>query len=175
MQKKRQPHRTTAESRELLKSIIRFMKLNQQLSIQELVGLYTEVSPEEAVPVSIFSTSLSPSESLCKYLKENRSLSFHEIAVILNRDDRSVWTSYARALRKSSNAIVPKEEDILVPLPVFQDRSMSILEHVVNYLKTNYNLSNSKIARAINKNPSSIATVANRASAKGFGQGGKAR
>jgi hypothetical protein len=156
----------TGESRELLKSIIRFMKMNQQLSLKELVSLYTEVSPEESVPVSIFSTALSPSEALCKYLKENRSLSFHEIAVLLNRDDRSVWTSYSRAAGKTRAQFTIAEDDIHIPVLIFQDRSFSILEHVVSYLRENYRYSNSKIARLTKKNPSSIATVANRAVSK---------
>lgn len=166
MQKKRQDIPELDESRELLRSIIRFMKLNQQLELQELIGLYTDVSPQETIPVSIFSHSLSPSEALCKYLKENCGLSFHDIALLLNRDDRSVWTSYARASKKSSAKLGVKEDDLLIPVSVFQDRDNSILEHVVSYLKANYNLTNSGIARLTKKNPSAIATVAKRAESK---------
>lgn len=156
----------TGESRELLRSIIRFMKMNQQLSLKELVSLYAEVSPEESVPLSIFGKGLSPSEALCRYLKDDRGLSFHEIAALLNRDDRSVWTSYSRAVGKSCEPFVPGEDEIHIPVAIFQDRSLSILEHVVSYLRENYRYSNSKIARLTNKNPSSIATVANRAESK---------
>jgi hypothetical protein len=167
MDKKRQAHPpATAESRELLKSIIRFMKLNQQLSLHELVNLYADISPEETVPVSIFSSKLSPSEALCKYLKENRSLSFHEIAILLNRDDRSIWTSYERASRKSKKSLSTKKEDLLIPLTIFTDRSLSILEHITHHLKTAHDLSNSRIAELTKKNPSSIATVAKRAITK---------
>ncbi|MBW2964674.1 hypothetical protein KY363_04400 [Candidatus Woesearchaeota archaeon] len=166
MQKKRQSTPKIAESRELLRSIIRFMKLNQQLELQELIGLYTAISPEETIPVSIFAHGLSPSEALCKYLKENCSLSFHDIAVLLNRDDRSVWTSYSRASSKSGEPLESAEDDLLIPVAVFQDRSRSILEHVVHYLRNNYNLSNSRIAKLTNKNPSAIATVARRAELK---------
>lgn len=166
MEKKMQPPHSTAESRELLKSIIHFMRQKQQLSLQELIGIYTEVSPEEAIPVSIFSHDISPSESLCRFLKENRNLTFHDIAVLLNRDDRSVWTSYSRAARKSKQPLKPAADDIMIPLSIFQDRALSILEHVVSHLRTEHNLSNSRIARIINKNPSSIATVANRAEKK---------
>ncbi|MFH1063698.1 MAG: hypothetical protein V1729_01310 [Candidatus Woesearchaeota archaeon] len=154
------------ESRELLRSIIRFMRLNQQLALNELVSLYTENSPQDAIPVSIFARSLSPSESLCKYLKENCNLSFHEIAVLLNRDDRSIWTSYSRASKKSTDPITASKDDVLVPISIFSDRACSILEHVVDYLKTNYSLSNSRIAELTKKHPSAIATVAKRAERK---------
>ncbi|MBN1544654.1 hypothetical protein JW898_04280 [Candidatus Woesearchaeota archaeon] len=166
MEKKRRPPRSTAESHELLKSIIHFMRQKQQLSLQELISIYAEVIPEEAVPVSIFSHDLSPSESLCRFLKENRNLTFHDIAALLNRDDRSIWTSYTRAAKKSRQQFTTSDDDLMIPLSIFQDRSMSILEHVVDHLKTEHKLSNSGIARLISKNPSSIATVANRASAK---------
>lgn len=166
MQKKRQVAPRLDESRELLSSIIRFMKLNQQLELQELIRLYTDISPEETVPVSIFAHSLSPSEALCKYLKENCGLSFHEIALLINRDDRSIWTSYSRAASKSKEMFRSEEDDLLIPIAVFQDRSKSVLEHVVHCLKESYELSNSRIARLTNKNPSSIATVARRAQIK---------
>jgi len=164
--KQKSPKQSPKESRELLRSIIHFMRQNQQLSLQELIGIYAEVSPEEAVPVSIFSHKLSPSEALCKFLKENRELTFHEIALLLNRNDRSIWTSYARAKKKSKALFKPKEQDILIPLQIFQDRSRSILEHVTHHLKTSHSLTNSKIARALKKNPSSIATVISRAEKK---------
>ncbi len=154
------------ESRELLKSIIHFMKQNQQLALPELINIYSESSPEESIPVSIFSNKLSPSESLCKFLKDNRTLSFHEIAVLLNRDDRSIWTSYTRASKKQKIFSQPTKDNILIPITIFADRKLSILEHVVNHLNTSHNMSNSKIASLLMKNPSSIATVANRAKKK---------
>ncbi len=163
MQKKSSPAENPQESRELLRSIVRFMKLNHDLSLKELVSIYSEVSPEETIPVSIFSKDLSPSEALCKYLKDNRELNFHEIALLLNRDDRSIWTSYARARKKSGEPLVPVHEDLMIPVTIFADRSLSILEHVVHYMKEDYGLSNSRIAHALGKNPSSIATVAGRA------------
>jgi DNA-directed RNA polymerase specialized sigma24 family protein len=166
MRKKRQAVQDAGDSRELLKSIIRFMKANQQLSMDELVSFYAEAASEDSVPLSVFAGGLTPSAALCSYLKRERCLSFHEIAVILNRDDRSVWTSCARAERRPVRRVDMKDDDILIPLAVFQDRSRSILEHVVSYLRETRGLSNSRIARLTNKNPSAIATVANRADEK---------
>jgi hypothetical protein len=34
------------------------------------------------------------------YLKEEKKLSFHKIAIILNRDDRTIWTCWHRASKK---------------------------------------------------------------------------
>ncbi len=39
-------------------------------------------------------------EALVEYLKDVKGLSYHEIAVLLNRDDRTIWTVYDRAKKK---------------------------------------------------------------------------
>jgi hypothetical protein len=55
------------------------------------------------IPSSILrDRSLAPLESIIKYLKETVGLSFHEIAVLLNRDDRTIWTCYRRVRRKQA-------------------------------------------------------------------------
>lgn len=175
MQKKRQDVKPDSnssvssdsqDSRELLKSIIGFMRQNQQLELSELLSIYSETSPEQSVPVSIFSGKLSPSEALCLFLKQDRGLSFHDIAVLLNRDDRSVWTSCARAKKKSKKQFTEKDDDILLPISMFTDRSLSIMEHVVDLLTHQHKMTNSQIAKMLNRNPSAIATVANRAESK---------
>ncbi len=54
------------------------------------------------IPVDIFSnTKLSALEAIVSYLKEEFSLSYHEIALLLKRDDRTVWTVYQRARKKN--------------------------------------------------------------------------
>jgi len=54
------------------------------------------------VPVSIFENKkLSVFEILVSYLKSNLSLKFSEIASLLNRDARTIWTVWSRARRKN--------------------------------------------------------------------------
>jgi len=62
------------------------------------------------IPSSILrDRSLAPLESITEYLKDQQGMSFHEIAVLLNRDDRTIWTCYSRAKKKHApNAEVPK-------------------------------------------------------------------
>ncbi len=53
------------------------------------------------VPLSIFrDRSLSVLEVLVEFLKNDMELSYHEIAVMLNRDDRTIWTVYNRVQKK---------------------------------------------------------------------------
>lgn len=53
------------------------------------------------VPVSIFTNrNLGPLEVLTTHLKDDHNLSYHDIAILLNRDDRTIWTAYNRSLNK---------------------------------------------------------------------------
>tara|TARA_Y100000310_G_C20607360_1_gene776222 strand:- start:730 stop:945 length:216 start_codon:yes stop_codon:yes gene_type:complete len=59
------------------------------------------ISGIENIPTSIFlDRSISVLEAIAKYLKEEKNLTYHQIAVLLNRDDRTIWTCYNRAIRK---------------------------------------------------------------------------
>ena len=54
------------------------------------------------IPVSILKNkNLSVLENIVACLKEKFSLSYHEIAVLLKRDDRTVWTVYQNSLKKN--------------------------------------------------------------------------
>ena len=54
-----------------------------------------------AIPLSIFSNrTLSTLEHIISYLKEQQNLTYQEISVILNRDPRTIWTTYQRAKKK---------------------------------------------------------------------------
>jgi len=68
-----------------------------------------EKRPERSivlVPSSIFKNrQLAVLESLVCYLAETESMSYHEIASLLNRDDRTIWTVYQRTLKKRSQGI----------------------------------------------------------------------
>ena len=53
------------------------------------------------VKTSIFhNNNLTIFESFVKYLKEAKSFNFHEISLLLNRDERNIWTVYKNAVKK---------------------------------------------------------------------------
>ena len=53
---------------------------------------------EVQIPTYIFQDrTLSVLEALSEYLHLTRKLTYHEIAVLLNRDDRTIWTCCHRA------------------------------------------------------------------------------
>jgi hypothetical protein len=61
------------------------------------------------IPSSVFKDrSLKVLEVLVEFLKEKKNLTYHEIGVLLNRDERTIWTVYSRAKKKRAN---PKKDD----------------------------------------------------------------
>ncbi len=54
-----------------------------------------------SIPLSIFENrKISVLEAISVYLKDSSHLSFHEIAKQMNRNDRTIWTSYTRGKKK---------------------------------------------------------------------------
>ncbi len=53
------------------------------------------------IPSFIFHDErLSVLEAIVAYLKEKENLTYHEIGLVMNRDERNVWTEYARSKKK---------------------------------------------------------------------------
>ncbi|HLD06255.1 MAG TPA: hypothetical protein VJC16_01840 [Candidatus Nanoarchaeia archaeon] len=57
------------------------------------------------IPSHIFTDrTLSVLEAISEYLKDELHFTYHEIAAMMNRDDRTIWTCYYRAKRKRAAA-----------------------------------------------------------------------
>lgn len=168
--------KSSPATEELFILFFRLMKEHHDLSEEKLLELFHRVTNKDFshleqlsqgtsassllhVPASLFSSHLSPSEALCMFLKDEKKLSFHEIAQELNRDDRSIWTSHHRATQKSRSIPFPHvASSPLIATSLFKDRTFSILEHVVAHLK-NQRMKNKEIAQLLNKSPAVVATV----------------
>ena len=63
----------------------------------------------DTIPLEILrDRTVSVLESIVEYLK-NKGLSFHEIGLLLNRDERNIWTVYNRAKKKRSKFLQNKK------------------------------------------------------------------
>ena len=112
------------------------------------------------IPVSVFSTEeLSALESVCKYLKEDLEFSYNKIALLLNRNHRTIWTTYNNAVGKLKDKLVVKESRYFVPASVFADRKLSVLEAIVSYLRERYKLRYSEIAVLLNRDERNVWSV----------------
>ena len=85
---------------------------------------------------------------------------------MLNRNNRTIWTTYNNAVKKKKEKIPVKESRFFVPVSVFKDRKFSVLEVIVSYLKDNFNLRYSEIAVLLARDERNIWTVYNRSKKK---------
>src|SRR3989344_1374876 len=117
---------------------------------------------KERVPVTIFTNEVGGLEALCKYLKENRNMKYCEIARMLQRSDRTIWTAYKKAVEKYNVKIHENYNDIYIPYEKLRDRTFTILESVIIYLRE-MNLKYSEIARLLERDQRNVRTIHARA------------
>jgi parallel beta-helix repeat protein len=112
-------------------------------------------------PATIFTKELGTLESITKYMKENLGMSYHKIAELLNRDERTIWTAYNKARIKQKELIEIKETEIFLPISIFVDREYTPLESIIIFLKK-YKFKYSEIAKLLNRNQRNIWAIYNR-------------
>jgi hypothetical protein len=82
-------------------------------ALETFIDLYKEErlrKESPRVPLSLFSNrKLGVLEVIVKCLKENFELTYSRIASILNRDQRTIWTTYKKAKDKEKEKFVIKE------------------------------------------------------------------
>lgn len=109
------------------------------------------------LPISVFDNKeLSSLETITKYLKENLNLAYHEIALILNRDDRTIWSTYNKSLKKRKSILTIKPSEYHIPISILSDRKLASLQSIVLYLKDHYDLSYHEIAVLLRRNDRTI-------------------
>ncbi|MEM4260238.1 MAG: hypothetical protein QXG00_03305 [Candidatus Woesearchaeota archaeon] len=110
-----------------------------------------------SLPLSLFSNKESSLRLIVKYLIEEKKLSITKTAELLNRNVQTVWCTYKAVKNKKIYFL----DDDFIPLSIFWERKLSVLESLVYYLNQYYNLS--KISRLLLKNPRTIWTIKQRA------------
>ena len=140
------------------------------ISFSKLVEILRQKRGEKAivkVPCCIFKErSLGILEALAKYLKEELDLGYNEIASLLNRDNRVIWRTYSNARKKLKKKLAADKKTIWIPISVFTDRKLGLLESLTKYLKEDIEMTNYEIARALNRDNRTIWTSYSRAKKK---------
>jgi len=156
-----------------LKSIVNYLEQEKGFSHDEIVRLVSKEKKPEEIPVCIFNKKLSSLESVVKYLRENLSLKYSEIAKILNRNDRTIWTTYSNSRKKFSKKFVVRDNKYFIPTSIIGNRSLSVLGSIVSYLKDTFNLKYSQIALLLCRDQRTIWTAYNRKRKNHLISGGK--
>ncbi len=149
---------------ERIKELVRLLKIKYHLSTKDILHLTDD--RETLIPLSIFTKELTALETLTKYLKEELQLSYHQIGDHLQRDERNIWHTYQKTKQKYAARFVISSSQYFIPLSVFREMSLSILETLVTYVKEELHLSYHQIAVLLHRNDRTIWTMYQRARKK---------
>ena len=120
---------------------------------------------ENNIPTCIFNNNhLSCLEAIVKYLRENISLKYSEIAILLKRDVGPIGVTYRNAKKKMPTRFVITP-GISLPAAILANRKLSPLENIVSFFK-NKGMRYSEIAAILNRDDRTIWTVSKRAELK---------
>lgn len=146
------------------------------ISSDVLIHLLKEKNSNKfTIPISLFQNrSLGVLEVVVKFLKEEKDISYHAIALLLKRDDRTIWATYNFAKKKvperfstpiHSAAAFDFSSKIFVSIEIFSDRRIGCLESLVLCLKAQ-GYSFHQIAGMLNRDDRTIWTSHNKAISK---------
>jgi len=153
----------TIQNKRLMKQFIR------QLDKEQLIGLFLKQlqSPSELrIPLSIFNKRLSSLEVIVKYLKEDKQYSNNKIALLLGRSSQNIWITYNNSKKKHVQRLKIRVSRNDIPISIFENKQLSILESIVVNLKQSY--SDKEIADILKRDKKTIATINHRVKKKIF-------
>jgi DNA-directed RNA polymerase specialized sigma24 family protein len=150
--------------KEIIQVIIEKLKEKYNLNKKEILTIIKS-KENVKIPVTIFSKELGGLESIVKYMKENLNMNYNEIGKELKRDERTIWTAYKKAKEKQKEILKLKKTNILIPVSIFENEKLTILESIVFYLRKK-EMKFSEIAKLLNRDQRNIWTIYSRADKK---------
>ena len=136
-----------------LNTFIQNIEERNNLSFAKIMALLKEKRKETSrliVPSYIFKDrTFGILAAITKYMKENMDLKYSEIAKLLQRDNRIIWTTYNRYKKRKPFSI--DKSSLNIPVSVFTNKKLGPLESLTKYLKEDLNLSFREISSLINR------------------------
>lgn len=118
------------------------------------------------IPIGIFDNdALSSLEAIVKYLKEEQKIRFCKIANLINRSNKTIWTTYHKAIKKMPSSFNNISTKIMIPISAFSNRNFSILESLVGFIKE-LDYSNHEVGVMLHLDDRTIWTVYDRVKKK---------
>jgi hypothetical protein len=152
-----------------LSEVLTFLEKNYNLNQVDVLALIKEqekkkqIANSQYLPCSILqNTTLSPLEAITIFFRDKKQWTFVDMQHLLGRDQRALSTTYRNAKKKHATEFTIKPTKFYFPCHLLANRHLSVLEHLVNYLKIEYKLSNTKIAQLLNRDSRTIWTVLHR-------------
>ena len=126
--------------------------------IEQSIQEYKKEKQITQIPVRLFSGKLAASEVIIKYLKES-GLSYAEISRIINRDQRTVWTTYSKALKKQKEPFNVKNDDLLIDIAIFSTKNKPLQTLIKHLIAKGY--SKKQVASMLDRSYKNIWMIAN--------------
>lgn len=126
------------------------------MKLSEVVNLAQDWKQYITIPITAFSSKLGGLETVAFFLHEAHQLTYAQIATLLSRDQRTIWTAHQKAQKKIMFSMRPKSTNIQIPVSELGNRKHTVLEIVCHLLKTHYGLANVKIAKLLQRSPSFV-------------------
>jgi len=153
-----------------INTFVQIILEKNDISFSKLVEILRQKRGEKTVikvPCCIFKErSLGILEALTKYIKEELDLGYNEIASLLNRDNRVIWRTYSNAGKKLKKRLAVDKKTIWIPISIFTDKKLGLLESLTKYLREDIEMTNYQIASALNRDNRTIWTSYSRAKKK---------
>ena len=146
-----------AKNTPLQEKIDRLVQENLRV-FEKKIRTAVESHVDPKIPISVFNSASSTLEIVVKYLHEILGQNFADIAILLQRDQRTIWHAYRRSLRRGISLVVKKTE-FSISSSLFAQRKYSPLEVLVSYLRDAHQLSFVEIARLLALSSKTIWTV----------------
>jgi DNA-binding CsgD family transcriptional regulator len=107
------------------------------VALEEFLQKYQAQKSSREIPLSLFSNrKLGVLEIVVKYLKENNNMQNIEIAQILNRNEKTISSTYSKAIRKHKELFYVKK-DVMIDVSIFNNRKLAPLQALILSLKDN--------------------------------------
>jgi len=157
-------HISRDQALDVLDSFISTFLDKYNISYMDVISRLTEKSEEElSIPIEIFQERrFGILEIIVKFLKEEHHLRYKEIARIINRDERTIWVTYHKAVQKKKSKFEFKDSKYWIPVMLFSNRNLGLLQVIVKYLKDDMKMTYHEIAVLLNRDDRVIWAVYNK-------------
>ena len=143
------------------------MSSNQIRSLFKDDYLHLLDKSKDFIPLCVFyNDELSSLETIVKYLKEEMDMKFCDIARLLNRNEKTIWTTYHNAKNKNSERFILSDSKYFLPTSIFKNRAFGVLGCVVKYLKDEQHLTYHEIGVLLKRDDRTIWTTYKRVLSK---------
>ncbi|MBT5272848.1 hypothetical protein HN695_06460 [Candidatus Woesearchaeota archaeon] len=156
------------EDKDVINLLNQYKQLSTKYGDQKIIDM---LDNDVLIPISLFSSRVGCIEVIVRYLVDVKKYDSETISEVLGRDIRVIRKAYKKSIDKSPAKLkhindIKSEDNITIPLIIFKNKNLSMLESLVKYLKEAHNLKYSAIAVLLGRNQRTIWTVYNRACKK---------